>query len=113
MTAKKDAGVWFSFAAGMYAEACLDASQHTDALRLTPNAALTEFLDSTSAARIALEITPFEALASYEAGRKMMQEIRDAGAAKWNPLQVAEDNQPLSYTGPERQLTGKPDGRLS
>lgn len=111
MSHKQHAATWLAFSAGMFAEAMVNASKFTDE-QITADDAQNEFLMGCGEAFEALDLTADDALKSFDAGRKTAAELRETGLQKAG-LAIVEDCPPLLYTGAERQLTGKPDRRLS
>jgi hypothetical protein len=108
---KQHAGIWQAFAAGMFAEACVNSAKFSDE-QLDPDSVEMEFLLDCGDAMAACGVEIKDALKAFAAGKQMMQELRNEGLQK-HGLTLAEDNPPNEYTGAERQLAGKPDRRLS
>lgn len=108
--AKQHAAVWLAFSAGMFADATENAARFTDE-QIPPGDAEAMFRVAAGDALDALGLDSDAAMRAFDKGRTFMQEMRAKAAPP--PLAKPEDPPPLEYTGPERQLAGKPNGRLS
>ncbi len=109
-THKAHAALWLAFSAGMYAEATVNAAKFTDE-QIDAEDARALFRVACSEAFDARGVEQDKIDTVFEKGRAFMAELREKGAPI--PLPKQEDGPPLEYVGPERQLTPKPDGRLS
>ncbi len=107
--AKKHAAVWLAFSSGMYAEAVVHAAKFADE-QIDADDARTMFRVACGEALDALGIAHDEIAPIFDKGMSFMAELRTKGVSS---LTKPEDSPPNEYPGPERQLAGKPDGRLS
>lgn len=107
--ARRDAGTWLAFSAGMFAESAAHSAKFIDE-QYSEDEARDEFLITCGDACTALAVDHEDALKCFDNGRKFMVELR--ATTQTPPPAVPEDGLPCGYTGPERQLAAKPNGRL-
>jgi hypothetical protein len=111
---KKTAGVWLAFAMGQTAEANAGAACLLGHEVPPTDEIITEWLEEFAEEMFELGVSQDDARLAFENGHTFMAELRTKGALPFRtPPAVPEDPPPLVYTPAERQLTGKPDGRLS